>query len=159
MWWILITKMLQKGMFPHSWDTFILVSRKGKMESTERLSKEQVISNGDMYSEVNKARSYQIRSVQSLSRVQLFATPWTEECQASLSITNSWNLLKLISIESVMPLNHLIFCHPLLLLPSVHLFQPQDIFQGVSSSHQVAKVWEFQFQHQSFQRIFRTDFL
>ena len=46
-------------MFPHSWDTFILVSRKGKMESTERLSKDQVISNGDMYSEINKARSYQ----------------------------------------------------------------------------------------------------
>ena len=53
-------------------------------------------------------------SVQSLSHVQLFATPWT----ASLSITNSWSLLKLISIESVMPSNHLILCHPLLLPPS-----------------------------------------
>ena len=58
-------------------------------------------------------------SVQSLSRVQLFATPWTAVCQASLSITNSQSLPKLMSIESVMPSNHLILCHPLLLLPSV----------------------------------------
>ena len=57
--------------------------------------------------------------VQSLSRVWLFATPWTAACQASLSITNSWSLLKLMSIESVMPSNHLILCHPLLLLPSL----------------------------------------
>ena len=58
-------------------------------------------------------------SVQSLSRVQLFATPWTAACQASLSSTNSWSMLKLMSIESVMPSNHLILCHPLLLLPSI----------------------------------------
>ena len=58
-------------------------------------------------------------SVQSLSRVQLFVTPWTAAHQASLSITHSWSLLKLMSIESVMPSNHLILCHPLLLLPSV----------------------------------------
>ena len=55
-------------------------------------------------------------SVQLLSRVQLFATPWTAAYQASLSVTNSWSLLKLMSIESVMPSNHLILCHPLLLL-------------------------------------------
>ena len=58
-------------------------------------------------------------SVQSLSRVWLFATPWTTAHQASLSITNSWSLLKLTSIESVMPSNHLILCYPLLLLPSI----------------------------------------
>ena len=58
-------------------------------------------------------------SIQSLSRVCLFATPWTEACQASLSITNSWGLLKHMSIESVMPSNHLILCHTLLLLPSI----------------------------------------
>ena len=57
-------------------------------------------------------------SVQLLSRVQLFATPWTAALQASLSITNSQRLLKLMSIESVMPSNHLILCHHLLLLPS-----------------------------------------
>ena len=58
-------------------------------------------------------------SVQSLSRVRLFATPWTAARQAFLSITNSQSLLKLISIESVMPPNHLNLCHPLLLLPSI----------------------------------------
>ena len=58
-------------------------------------------------------------SVQLLSRVWLFATPWTAARQASLSITNSWSLLKLMSIDSVIPSNHLILCHPLLLLPSI----------------------------------------
>ena len=58
-------------------------------------------------------------SVQLLSLVQLFATPWTAAYQASLSITNPWKLLKFMSIESVMPSNHLILCQPLLLLPSV----------------------------------------
>ena len=58
-------------------------------------------------------------SVQSLSCVRLFATPWTAACQASLSITNSQSLLKLMSIESVMPSKHLILCRPLLLLPSI----------------------------------------
>ena len=60
-----------------------------------------------------------ISSVQSLSRVQLFVTPWTAARQASLSITNSWSLLKLMFIESVMPSSHLILCRPLLLLPSI----------------------------------------
>ena len=61
----------------------------------------------------------QFSSVQSLSRVQLFATSWIAACQASLSITNSWSLLKLMSIESVMPSSHLILCCPLLLLPPI----------------------------------------
>ena len=60
-----------------------------------------------------------ISSVQLLSCVQLLATPWTTAHQASLSITNSWSLLKLMSIEPVMPFNHLILCHPLLLLPPI----------------------------------------
>ena len=64
-------------------------------------------------------RPQQFSSVRSLSRVRLFATPWTAALQASLSITNSPSLLKLMSIESVMPSNHLILCHPLLLLPSI----------------------------------------
>ena len=62
---------------------------------------------------------YMFSSVQLLSHVQLFATPWTAAHQASLSITNSQSLLKLMSIELVMPSNHLIHCHPLLLLPSI----------------------------------------
>ena len=61
----------------------------------------------------------QFSSVQSLSRVRLFVTPWTTACQASLSITNSQSLPKLMCIESVMPSNHLILCCPLLLLPSI----------------------------------------
>ena len=60
-----------------------------------------------------------LSSVQLLSRVRLFAAPWTAAHQASLSITNSQSLLKLMSIESVIPSNHLILCHPLLLLPSI----------------------------------------
>ena len=64
-------------------------------------------------------RKFWISSVQSLSRVSLFATPWTAAHQASLSISNSRSLFKLMSIELVMPSNHLIFCHPLLLLPSI----------------------------------------
>ena len=89
-------------------------------------------------------------SVQSLSCVRLFATPWTVACQASLSITDSWSLLKLMSIKSVMPSNHLILCDPLLFPPSI--FPSISVFSsGVGSSHQVAKVLEFQLQHQSFQ--------
>ena len=58
-------------------------------------------------------------SVQLIRHVQLLATPWTAACQASLSITNSWSLVKLMSVESVMPSNYLISCRPLLLLPSI----------------------------------------
>ena len=60
-----------------------------------------------------------VSSVQLLSHLRLFATPWTAACQASLSITSSWSLLKLMPIESMMPSNHLILCDPLLLLPSI----------------------------------------
>ena len=71
-------------------------------------------------------------SVQSLSHVRLFETPWTAARQASLSITNSWSLLKLMSIESVMSSNHLILCHPLLLppsiIPSIRVFQMSWFF-------------------------------
>ena len=63
--------------------------------------------------------NFHFSSVQSLSRVWLFANPWTAACQASLSIKNFWSLLKLMSLESVMPSNHLILCCPLLLLPSI----------------------------------------
>ena len=72
----------------------------------------------------------QISSVQSLSHVQLFVTPWTVACQASLSFTISWSLLKLMSIEAVMASNHLILCCPLLLLPSI--FPSIRVFSKVS---------------------------
>ena len=85
-----------------------------------------------------------ISSVQSLSRVQLFATPWTAVPQASLSITNSWSLLKFMSIESVMPFNHLILCHPLLLLPQI---PPKiRVFSNESTLHiRWPKYWSFSF--------------
>ena len=95
-------------------------------------------------------------SVQSLSRVGQFATPWTAARQASLFITNSRSLLKLMSIESVMPSNHLDLCCPIL-LSAFNLSQHQGLFQWVSSTHQVATLLEFQFQYQSFQWIFRVE--
>ena len=95
-------------------------------------------------------------SVQLLSHVQLLVTPWTAASQASLSITNSPSLLKLMSIKLVMPSNYLILCSPLLLLPSI--FSSIRVFLN-ESVLQVAKVLEFQLQHQSFQWIFRVDFL
>ena len=86
----------------------------------------------------------QFSSAQLVSRVWLFATPWTEPCQASLSITNSQNLTKLMSIESVMPSNHLIFCWPLLLLPSI--FPSIRVFSSESVLHiRWPKYWNFSF--------------
>ena len=83
-------------------------------------------------------------SVQSLSRVRLFVTPWTAARQASLSITNSQTLPKLISIESVMPYNHLILCRPLLLLPSV--FPSIRVFSNESVLRiRWPKYWSFSF--------------
>ena len=87
---------------------------------------------------------HEFSSVQSLSHVQLFVTPWTTARQASLSVTNSRSLLKLMSIESVMPSNHLIFCHPLLLLPSI--FPSIRVFSNVSVLHiKRPKYWSFSF--------------
>ena len=93
-------------------------------------------------------------SVQSLSHVRPFATPWIATCQASLSITNTQSLLKLMPIELVMPSNHLILSPPS--PPTFNLSQHQGLFQWVSSLYQVAKVLALQFQ--SFQWIFRVDF-
>ena len=87
---------------------------------------------------------YQFSSVQSLSRVRFFVTPWTAARQASLSITNSRSLLRLMSIELVMPSNHLIFCHPLLLLPpifpSIRVFSNESVL-----CIRWPKYWSFSF--------------
>ena len=86
----------------------------------------------------------QFSSVQSLSHVRLFATPWTVACQASLSITNSQSPPKPMSIESVMPSNHLILCHTLLLLPSI--FPSIRVFSNESALHiRWPKYWSFSF--------------
>ena len=90
------------------------------------------------------SNTIQFSSVQSLSHVQLFATPWTVTCQASLSITNSQSLLKLMSIKLVVPSNHLILCHPLLLLPSI--FPSIRVFSSESVLHiRWPKYWSFSF--------------
>ena len=83
-----------------------------------------------------------VSSVQSLSCVLLFAIPWMPAHQASLYISNSWSLPKLMSIELVMPSNHLILFSP---SPTLNLSQHQSLFKWVSSSHQVAKYWSFSF--------------
>ena len=88
--------------------------------------------------------SVQFSSDQSLSHVQLFVSPWTAACQASLSITNSQGLLKLMSIELVMPSNHLILCHPLLLPPSI--FPSIRVFSSESvCCIRWPKYWSFSF--------------
>ena len=82
-------------------------------------------------------------SVQLLSHAQFFVTPWTTACQDSLSITNSWNLLKLMSIKSLMPPNHLILCRPLLLpsiFPSIRVFSNESVL-----SIKWPKYWSFSF--------------
>ena len=85
-----------------------------------------------------------ISSGQSLSHVQLFMTPWTTVCQASLPIANSQSLLIFMSVESVMPSNHLIFCHPLLLPLSI--FPSIRIFSSESALHiRWPKYWSFSF--------------
>ena len=90
-----------------------------------------------------------LRPVQSLSRLQLFATPWTAARQASLSITNSGSLLKLMSIQSVMLPNYLIFCRSLLLPPSI--FPSIRVFSNESVLHNRWTELQLQLQHQSFQ--------
>ena len=88
--------------------------------------------------------SFVVVVVQSLSCVQFFATPWTTVWQASLSFTNSWSLLKLMSIESVMPSNQLILCHPLLFVSSI--FPSIRVFFNESALHiRWPKYWSFSF--------------
>ena len=92
---------------------------------------------------MNISKCY-LYSVQLLNRVRFFATPWTAVCQASLSITNSQSLLKLMSIKLVMPSNHLILCHPLLLLPSI--FPSIRVFPNESALRiRWPKYWSFCF--------------
>ena len=95
---------------------------------------------------------FYVATVQLLSHVWIFVNPWTAARQTSLSFTMSRSMLKLMSIDLIMPSNHLFHCHPLFFLTSLF---PSIRF----SSHQMAKVLELQPQHQSLQWIFRIDFL
>ena len=101
-------------------------------------------TNGTLYKDIIFVLLSFFSSVQSLSHVWLFATPWTAAHQPSLSITNSWNLLKLMSIESVMPSNHLILCRLLLLPPS--FFPSIRVFSNESVFHmRLPKYWSLSF--------------
>ena len=101
---------------------------------------------------------FQFSSVHLLSCVQLFSTPWTAACQASLSITNSQSLLRLMSIELMMPSNRLTLCCPSLLLPSI--FPSIMVFSNESALHfRWPKYWSSSFSISPSREIFRTDFL
>ena len=128
-------------------------SRKGDTDVKNRLLDSVGEGESGMIWE-NSIETYTFSSVQSLSCVRLFASPWIAARQASLSITKSWSLLKLMPIESVMPSSYLILCHLRLLLPPI----PPSIrvFSNETTLHEVAKVLEFQLQHQSFQWTPRT---
>jgi len=121
-------------------NTIILKRIQSYMRTQSLIKSGCVYENGILDPKVKSLFS----SVQSLSRVRLFATPWTAAHQASLSITNSWSLLKLTSIESVMPSNHLILCHPLLLPPSI--FPSIRVFSSESLLRiRWPKYWSFSF--------------
>ena len=106
------------------------------------------------FSCVSLIKMHQFISIHSLSRVQLFMTPWTAACQTSLSITNSWSLPKLMPIESEMPSNPLILCHPLLFPPSI--FPSIRVFSNeLALCIRWPKSWSFSFNI----RTLRTDLL
>ena len=134
---IISKELSQTGVREPGCPTFIRLvtseeSARGKYPSSQSGFSAQAIS------------SVQFRSVQLLNRVWLFVTPWTAACQTSLSITNSQSLFKLMSIELVMPSNHLILCHPLLLLPSI--FPSIRVFSNKSALRiRWPKYWSFSF--------------
>ena len=105
------------------------------------------------FSFIQNCLSFQLGACSEL----LYSAPWTAAHQTPLSFTVSQSLLKLMSIKSVMPSNHLILCRSP--SPAFNLSQHQGLFQWVGPLHQVAKILEIQLQHQSFQWIFRVDFL
>ena len=132
---------LQEVMDREAWHAVV----HGVAKSRTRLSDWTEMKMQDPCSKLRKHCFYlSFSSVQLLSRVWLFATPWTAAHQAPLSITNSWSLLKVMSIELVMPPNHLTHCHPLLLLPSI--FPSIRVFSSESVlCIRWPKYWSFSF--------------
>ena len=121
---------------------FVVILPKAHLTSHSRMSGSRWVITPSWLS--GSWRSFLYSSVQSLSRVWLFATPWTAALQASLSITNSQSPSKLMSIESVMPSNHLILCCPLLFLPSI--FPSIRVFSNKSALQiRWPKYWSFSF--------------
>ena len=153
-WWILDTWIFERGSLsfpirlgiPMSISASLkTVRRRFGSSSGSRLSQWVGVATGSLLPIDNKVPAIAtFSSVQLLSHVWLFATPWTTACQASLFITNSRSLLKCTSIESVMPSNHPILCHPLLLLPSI--FPSIRVFSNESALHiRWPKYWSFSF--------------
>ena len=115
----------------------------------------------DLSPYTNCPRRYQCGNcvvVQLPTHVWLFSTPWTAAHQAFLPLTVSWTFPKFMCIALVMVFRHLILCHSLVLLPS-NLSQHQGLFQWVICSYQMNEILELQLKHQSFQGLYRTDFL
>ena len=144
-----IDRQMDKKTVVHIHNGVLLSPKKNTFESAlMRWMKLEAIIQSEVSQNETHQYSVQLSSVQSISHVRLLTTPLTAARQASLSITNSWSPPKPMFIESVMPSNHLILCRPLLLLLSV--FPSIRVFSK-SSSHQVAKVLQFQLQHQPLQ--------
>ena len=134
----MVSDLLQNSIFQVDFRSFKIVDVKIILTSVSRLCKYWLWSSNWWYN------WFQFSSVQSLSRVRLFATPWTTARQDSLSITNSQSSPKVTSIESVMPSNHLILCRPLLLLPSI--FPSIRVFSNESVlCIRWPKYWSFSF--------------
>ena len=134
--------------WPQDWKRPILIpiSKKSNVKECSNYNTIALMSHASkVMLEILQARCQQLSvSVQLLSRVWLFANPWTAARQASLSITNSWSLPKLLSIESVMPSSHLILCCPFLLLPSI--FPSIRVFSNESVLYiRWPKYWSFSF--------------
>ena len=147
-------KLTNWSTIVYHWD--IEINRRNKLKGLSRIvpgeGRNKAGTSDSWLSQPNQTVWMNIKhSVQSVSHVQLFVTPWIAACQASLSITSFQSLLKLMSIESDIQPSHAQSSPS----PAFSLSQHQGIFQWVSSSQQVAKVLELQ--HQSFQ--FRVDFL
>ena len=152
------TLSLEGVFLAETWDRLLLPKRVITGKETKRGVLKTTLQTIYLFISIKLNFPGLVQSVQVLSCVWLFVIPWTVARQISLSVTNSQSFLKLMSKKSVMPSNHLILCHPLL-LPPTFFFQYQSLFKWVISSNQVANLLEFQLQHQSFQWIFRTDFL
>ena len=149
----LLILLMRSSCFPslksETWQSQVLMFSHFQCSNYHKIQNILVVQNFFLYSSLS--------SVQLLSPIRLYVTPWTAAHQSSLSITNSWSLLKLMSIESVMPSNHLILCHPLLLLPSI--FSDFMVFSNESVLIiRWQKYWSFSFGI-SPSWIFKVDFL